>query len=61
MFLSNTDVSLAMLLLLSSQDLVVPEDFRVINTSRSISLINYESLNTLRLKLSDSTDSNTTK
>ncbi|XP_062378987.1 probable E3 ubiquitin-protein ligase HERC3 isoform X1 [Sardina pilchardus] len=44
----------------SNEDLALPEDFRVINTTRSISLINYESLNMLRLKLSDTTDSNIT-
>ncbi|XP_060782468.1 probable E3 ubiquitin-protein ligase HERC3 isoform X2 [Neoarius graeffei] len=37
-----------------------PEDFRVINTSKSISLINKESLNSWRLKLLDSTDSTIT-
>uniref|UniRef100_A0AAR2LB21 HECT domain-containing protein n=1 Tax=Pygocentrus nattereri TaxID=42514 RepID=A0AAR2LB21_PYGNA len=37
-----------------------PEDFRVISTSKSISLINYESLNSWRLKLLDSSDSSIT-
>ncbi|KAF5898051.1 putative E3 ubiquitin-protein ligase HERC3, partial [Clarias magur] len=37
-----------------------PEDFRVISTSKSISLINKESLNSWRLKLTDSTDSSNT-
>ncbi|XP_047009907.1 probable E3 ubiquitin-protein ligase HERC3 isoform X1 [Ictalurus punctatus] len=37
-----------------------PEDFRVINASKSISLINKESLNSWRLKLLDSTDSSIT-
>ncbi|XP_058241590.1 probable E3 ubiquitin-protein ligase HERC3 isoform X3 [Hemibagrus wyckioides] len=37
-----------------------PEDFRVINTSKSISLINKDSLNSWRLKLLDSTDSSIT-
>ncbi|KAK3554356.1 hypothetical protein QTP70_022588 [Hemibagrus guttatus] len=37
-----------------------PEDFRVINTSKSISLINKDSLNSWRLKLLDSTDSTIT-
>ncbi|XP_063074747.1 probable E3 ubiquitin-protein ligase HERC3 isoform X2 [Engraulis encrasicolus] len=44
----------------TDDDCAVPEDFRVINTSRSISLINYESLNMLRIKMSDTTDSSTT-
>ncbi|XP_030643542.1 putative E3 ubiquitin-protein ligase HERC3 [Chanos chanos] len=37
-----------------------PEDFRIINTSKSISLINYDSLNMWRMKLTDTADSNIT-
>lgn len=38
-----------------------PEDFRAMNTSKSISLINKESLNSWRLKLLDSSDPGITK
>uniref|UniRef100_A0A6Q2ZKW2 HECT domain-containing protein n=1 Tax=Esox lucius TaxID=8010 RepID=A0A6Q2ZKW2_ESOLU len=38
-----------------------PEDFRVTNISKSISLINYDRLNTWRMKLLDNTDSTITK
>ncbi|KAM6972379.1 putative E3 ubiquitin-protein ligase HERC3 [Aplochiton taeniatus] len=37
-----------------------PDDFRVVNISKSLSLINDENLNTWRIKLIDSTDSSTT-
>ncbi|XP_067105977.1 probable E3 ubiquitin-protein ligase HERC3 isoform X1 [Osmerus mordax] len=37
-----------------------PEDFRVFNSSKSISLINAENLNLWRMKLIDNTDSSTT-
>ncbi|XP_076831350.1 putative E3 ubiquitin-protein ligase HERC3 isoform X2 [Brachyhypopomus gauderio] len=43
--------------LLLSDDKRYPEDFRITNTSKSISLINYESLNSWRLKLLDTSDS----
>ncbi|KAL6487855.1 hypothetical protein MHYP_G00044810 [Metynnis hypsauchen] len=46
--------------LLLSHDKRCPEDFRIISTSKSISLINYESLNSWRLKLLDSSDSSIT-
>ncbi|XP_072534619.1 probable E3 ubiquitin-protein ligase HERC3 [Salminus brasiliensis] len=46
--------------LLLSRDKSCPEDFRVINTSKSISLINSESLNSWRLRLLDSADSSIT-
>uniref|UniRef100_A0A8C9S9W4 HECT and RLD domain containing E3 ubiquitin protein ligase 3 n=1 Tax=Scleropages formosus TaxID=113540 RepID=A0A8C9S9W4_SCLFO len=40
---------------------IAPEDFRVINTTKSISIINYENLDTWRMRLTDSTDSSITK
>ncbi|KAI5616862.1 putative E3 ubiquitin-protein ligase HERC3, partial [Silurus asotus] len=46
--------------LVLSHDMSSPEDFRVISTSRSISLINKESLNSWRLKLLDASDSSIT-
>uniref|UniRef100_A0A667ZSS8 HECT and RLD domain containing E3 ubiquitin protein ligase 3 n=1 Tax=Myripristis murdjan TaxID=586833 RepID=A0A667ZSS8_9TELE len=39
---------------------VPPEDFRVINISKGISQINYENLNSWRMKLIDNTDSGVT-
>ncbi|KAM4603973.1 putative E3 ubiquitin-protein ligase HERC3 isoform 5-T5 [Polymixia lowei] len=42
------------------QSCVPPEDFRVINISKGISQINYESLNSWRMKLIDNTDSSVT-
>ncbi|TDH16305.1 hypothetical protein EPR50_G00018530 [Perca flavescens] len=49
------------LLYSNDQSYVPPEDFRVINVSKSISPINYERLNSWRLKLMYSTDSSVTK
>ncbi|XP_062852312.1 probable E3 ubiquitin-protein ligase HERC3 isoform X1 [Trichomycterus rosablanca] len=46
--------------LVLSHDKCCPEDFRIINTSRSISLINKESLNSWRMKLVDNADSSIT-
>ncbi|XP_026883255.2 probable E3 ubiquitin-protein ligase HERC3 isoform X1 [Electrophorus electricus] len=46
--------------LLLTDDESYPEDFRITNTSKSISLINNESLNSLRLKLLDTSDSSIT-
>ncbi|XP_028832428.1 putative E3 ubiquitin-protein ligase HERC3 isoform X2 [Denticeps clupeoides] len=48
------------LLYTAGEKTIVPEDFRIINTSKCISFINCESLNMLRLKLIDNTDSNVT-
>ena len=45
----------------SLQSSVPPEDFRVINISKSISPINYERLNSWRLKLMYTSDSSVTK
>ncbi|XP_071391939.1 probable E3 ubiquitin-protein ligase HERC3 isoform X1 [Centroberyx affinis] len=42
------------------QSSIPPEDFRVINFSKGISQINYESLNSWRMKLIDNTDSSVT-
>uniref|UniRef100_A0A3B3SXT5 HECT and RLD domain containing E3 ubiquitin protein ligase 3 n=1 Tax=Paramormyrops kingsleyae TaxID=1676925 RepID=A0A3B3SXT5_9TELE len=48
-------------LLYSNQESCVPpEDYRVINATKSISIINHESLNAWRTKLVDSTDSSIT-
>ncbi|XP_076003795.1 putative E3 ubiquitin-protein ligase HERC3 isoform X2 [Genypterus blacodes] len=49
------------LLYSNEQSFVPPEDFRVINISKSLSPINYERLNSWRMKLMYSTDSNTIK
>ncbi|XP_034043932.1 probable E3 ubiquitin-protein ligase HERC3 isoform X2 [Thalassophryne amazonica] len=48
------------LLYSNEQDGVYPQDFRVINISKSLSPINYERLNSWRLKLTYNTDSNVT-
>uniref|UniRef100_A0A671W368 HECT and RLD domain containing E3 ubiquitin protein ligase 3 n=1 Tax=Sparus aurata TaxID=8175 RepID=A0A671W368_SPAAU len=47
--------------LIEIESSVPPEDFRVINISKSISPINYERLNSWRLKLMYTTDSSVTK
>lgn len=47
-------------LLYSNESFIPPEDFRVININRSISPINYERLNSWRLKLMYNTDSSVT-
>ncbi|XP_022540214.2 probable E3 ubiquitin-protein ligase HERC3 isoform X2 [Astyanax mexicanus] len=46
--------------LLLSREKNCPEDFRIINTSKSISLINDESLNSWRVRLLDGADSSIT-
>lgn len=48
-------------LLSSPQSCVPPEDYRVINATKSISIINHESLNAWKTRLVDSTDSSITK
>uniref|UniRef100_A0A6Q2X9Z2 HECT domain-containing protein n=1 Tax=Esox lucius TaxID=8010 RepID=A0A6Q2X9Z2_ESOLU len=49
------------LLYTDNESSTAPEDFRVTNISKSISLINYDRLNTWRMKLLDNTDSTITK
>ncbi|KAM3624607.1 uncharacterized protein V6R79_025462 [Siganus canaliculatus] len=48
------------LLYTNEGSLIAPDDFRVLNISKSISLINYDRLNSWRLKLMYSTDSSVT-
>ncbi|XP_062244132.1 probable E3 ubiquitin-protein ligase HERC3 [Platichthys flesus] len=48
------------LLYSNEQSVVPPEDFRVINISKSLTAINYERLNSWRLKLKFDTDSSVT-
>ncbi|XP_018591314.1 putative E3 ubiquitin-protein ligase HERC3 [Scleropages formosus] len=48
------------LLYSNKENSIAPEDFRVINTTKSISIINYENLDTWRMRLTDSTDSSIT-
>ncbi|KAJ8388267.1 hypothetical protein AAFF_G00135280 [Aldrovandia affinis] len=48
------------LLYCSQESSVVPEDFRIINSTKSISIINQEHLNTLRMKLLEGSDSSIT-
>ncbi|XP_036373044.1 probable E3 ubiquitin-protein ligase HERC3 isoform X1 [Megalops cyprinoides] len=48
------------LLYCSEESSVAPEDFRVINHTKSISVINQENLDTWRVRLLESTDSSTT-
>ncbi|KAI1887409.1 hypothetical protein AGOR_G00190000 [Albula goreensis] len=48
------------LLYCSQESPPVPEDFRIINSTKSISIINQESLNTWRMKLLEGSDSSIT-
>uniref|UniRef100_A0A8B9L2J8 HECT and RLD domain containing E3 ubiquitin protein ligase 3 n=1 Tax=Astyanax mexicanus TaxID=7994 RepID=A0A8B9L2J8_ASTMX len=55
-YLSSSQTSGHVFVCVCSQN--CPEDFRIINTSKSISLINDESLNSWRVRLLDGADSN---
>uniref|UniRef100_A0A8B9L2S3 HECT and RLD domain containing E3 ubiquitin protein ligase 3 n=1 Tax=Astyanax mexicanus TaxID=7994 RepID=A0A8B9L2S3_ASTMX len=54
----NSYINLSVFVCVCSQN--CPEDFRIINTSKSISLINDESLNSWRVRLLDGADSSIT-